>query len=136
MTNNSFLQDRNMKLLRIAYIVNIVILLPVALATMLSGGGAETIIEGKFSVDTPYRILVGCLWTAILVCSVFGLFSPKSMVGILLLQVIYKALFLGLVIFPLWHSQGMEAVPLGLSLSFLSIVLAWPFILWKTYSRS
>ncbi len=55
------------------------------------------------------------------------------MVGILILQVFYKALFLGLVVFPLWQSQGVEAVPFGLSLSFMAIVITWPFILWKTY---
>lgn len=55
------------------------------------------------------------------------------MVGILILQVIYKALFLGLFVFPLWQSQGVEGVPLGLTLSFIAIVITWPFILWKTY---
>jgi hypothetical protein len=122
-----------MNLLRLSYLVNIVILLPVALATAFSKFGAEIVIQGKFSVDTPYRILVGCLWTAILGCSILGLFSPQRMVGILILQVFYKALFLGLVVFPLWQSQGVEAVPFGLSLSFMAIVITWPFILWKTY---
>lgn len=122
-----------MNLLRLSYLVNIVILLPVALATAFSKFGAEIVIQGKFSVDTPYRILVGCLWTAILGCSILGLFSPQRMVGILILQVFYKALFLGLVVFPLLQSQGVEAVPFGLSLSFMAIVITWPFILWKTY---
>ncbi len=122
-----------MTLLRVAYSLNILILLPVALTTMLSIRGAEAVVEANFSADTPYRILVGCLWSAILACSILGLFFPQRMVGILILKVIYKALFLGLVIFPLWHSKGMNAVPIGLSLSFLAIVLVWPLILWKTY---
>ena len=102
-----------MNLLRLAYFTNILILVPVALGTMFSSRVAEIMIQGKFSVDSPYRILVGCLWSAILACSVLGLLQPQRMVGILMLQVIYKALFLGLVIFPLWQSNGIDAIPLG-----------------------
>lgn len=122
-----------MMLLRIAYSANILILLPVALATLLSARGAEAVIESKFSVETPYRILVGCLWSAILICSILGLFSPQRMVGVLILQVIYKALFLVIVILPLWQSKSIDAVPIGLSLSFAAIILVWPVILWKTF---
>jgi hypothetical protein len=124
---------RSMMLLRMAYLANVLILLPVALATLLSARGAAAVIESKFPVDTPYRILVGCLWSGILMCSILGLFSPQRMVGIVILQVIYKALFLGIVIFPLWKSKGMDAVPMGLSLSFLVIVLVWPWVLWQTF---
>ena len=122
-----------MMLLQLAYGANIVILLPVALATMVSSRGAAAAIESKFAVDTPYRVLVGCLWTAILVCSVLGLFFPATMVGILMLQIFYKSLFLVLFLFPLWRSKGMKAVPIGLTGSFVAIVLLWPPILWLSY---
>lgn len=119
--------------LQIAYAVNILILVPAALATMSSNRCATLVVQSKFPVDSPFRILVGCLWTGILLCSAGGLVLPKQMVGILLLQVIYKALFLGLVIFPLWRTRGLIAIPLGITVSFVLIVLIWPLILWAEF---
>lgn len=123
-------------LLLIAYIANIVILVPVALATLTSSKGAAAVVQSKFPVDSPFRILVGCLWTAILFCSAVGLFLPRPMAGILLLQIVYKSLFLGLVIFPLWRTCGLNAVPLGITVSFVLIVLIWPLILWAEFPWS
>lgn len=122
--------------LLIAYIANIVILAPVALGTMISSNGAAAVVQFKFPVDSPFRTLVGCLWTAILFCSAVGLFLPRQMVGILLLQIVYKSLFLGLVIFPLWRAQGLKAVPSGITVSFVLIVLIWPLILWAEFPWS
>ena len=55
------------------------------------------------------------------------------MVGILILQVIYKALFLTIFILPLWRSEGIGAIPTGLTLCFAAIVAVWPVFLWKTF---
>jgi len=121
-------------LLLTAYIANILILLPVALGTTISSKWAELVVQSKLPVDSPFRILVGCFWTAILFCSAVGLFLPRQMVGILLLQIVYKSLFLGLVIFPLWRRRGRNAVPLGITVSFVLIVLIWPMILWVEFA--
>ncbi len=61
---------------------NILILVPIALGTLLSEKSAMLIIKQKFAVDSPYRILVGCLWTTILIYLLIGLFRPYTTVNI------------------------------------------------------
>jgi hypothetical protein len=122
-------------MLRLAYAANIVILVPVALATVASEQAMTTVFEGKFAESAALRVLVGCLWTAILVCSVIGLFYPQEMIAILVLQVIYKALFLALVIAPMVGTAGLASVPTGLSISFALIVAIYPLILWSALAN-
>ncbi|MEO0786910.1 MAG: hypothetical protein AAFY10_14535, partial [Pseudomonadota bacterium] len=65
---------------------------------------------------------------AILACSVLGLIWPQVFVPILILQVIYKAMFLARVAFPKWrHGEG---VPWGVTGSFLAIVVTYPALIW------
>jgi hypothetical protein len=122
----------SMSLLKIAYVANLLILVPVALPTLLSERGASAVFQSKFATDTPFRVLVGCLWTGIMVASAIGLFLPQAMAGVLVVQVVYKSLFLALVIVPLLREKGLVAIPMGVSVSFLAIVLLWPFLLWKS----
>jgi hypothetical protein len=117
-------------MLRIAYAANIAILVPVAAVTIVSRDASITIFEGKFTDSTELRVLVGCLWAAILACSIVGLAYPQAMIGILLLQVVYKGLFLALVLGPLMLCDGIGAVPWGLTISFVGITLVWPFLIW------
>ena len=59
----------------------------------------------------PLQILVGCFWAAILLYSIVGLAQPRAMLAVLVLQVIYKALFLALLIVPLVLRDGLGATP-------------------------
>jgi hypothetical protein len=124
-----------MAMLRLAYLANIVILVPVALATLASEQAMATVFEGKFAESAPLRVLVGCLWTAILVCSILGLVYPQEMIAILVMQVIYKALFLALVIIPLLSTTALASIPMGLSVSFALIVATYPFIIWSALAN-
>ncbi|NBU27230.1 MAG: hypothetical protein EBS42_03170 [Caulobacteraceae bacterium] len=54
-------------------------------------------------------------------------------VGSLLLQVIYKSLYLGLFVAPQIRSQGWDAVPWGVSLSFIMMVGLWPGLIWAVW---
>ncbi len=56
------------------------------------------------------------------------------MSGILVLQIIDKALFLLLVALPLLRSEGTAAVPIAISLCFRLIALTYPLLLFKTYA--
>ena len=122
-------------LLRAAYGLNILILAPVVGSLLLMAGGPTVaVFEGKVPESAGLRLLVASLWTAILVCSAFGLIAPRAFVGVLLLQVIYKSLYLGLFVVPQVRAQGWDAVPWGVSLSFLLIIVLWPaliFAAWK-----
>ena len=78
----------------LAYIFNIIVLIPIGLMTMLGGEkGGQLACQSKFPESEGFRTLVGSLWTAILIGSVLGLFFPVTMSALLLIQVIYKTLW-------------------------------------------
>ncbi len=121
-------------LLRAAYGLNILILVTVVGSLLVSAGGPTVaVFEGKVPESAGRRLLVASLRAGILVCSVFGLISPWAIVGILLLRVIYKSLYLRILVFPQIRSQGWHTVPWGLSLSFLLIIGLWPGLIWAAW---
>lgn len=116
--------------LRAAYALNIVILTPVVLAMVgPRAGPAMAAFEGKVGESPGLRLLVASLWFAIWVCSLVGVWLPRPLWPILLLQVIYKASYLLVFVWPLVRAEGIGAAPLGVSASFLLIVAVWPFLL-------
>ncbi len=122
-------------LLRAAYGLNILILLPVV-GSMLAGANGPTVQAFQHRIaDSPgLRLLVASLWAAILLCSALGLVQPRAFVGVLLLQVIYKSLYLALFILPLIRSEGWNAAPWGIALSFLLIIALWPGLIWAAWT--
>lgn len=123
--------------LRAAYGLNILILTPVVLAMIGSRTGpAMAAFDGKVGESPGLRLLVASLWFAIWACSVIGLWLPRPLWPILLLQVIYKAAYLLVFVWPLVRAEGLGAAPLGVSVSFLIIVAAWPFILLALWRAS
>ena len=112
--------------LRFAYIANVVILTPVVGSLLITG--STNFVFGASVVDSSaLRILVMSLWSAILICSVAGLRWPRTFVGILALQVVYKTMWLLLYALPAWHRKDFTSW--GPALTFIPIILLWPFIL-------
>jgi hypothetical protein len=112
-----------------AYIFNILILIPVGLLTLLgSEAGSRLVFQGKFPESTGTRTILGSLWTAILVASCLGLFYPVPMSPVLIVQIVYKSLWLLVFVLPrLILGRGRE-VPWVVAVMFLVIVLAYPWI--------
>ncbi len=123
-------------MLRNAYIANILILVPIAFWTLLSARADVLVFQGKMPSGHAMTHLVGCLWMAILVCSFIGLRCPREMIAILVLQLIYKRLFLALVIWPIARAGGTEALPPRIATSFAAIVLIWPVLNWADLLRA
>lgn len=113
------------KWLTIAYILNLLILVPVVFQ-LFSGSGMATIFEGKVAESTGLRILVGSLWLAILLASVGGLFQPAFFAPVILIQIFYKATWLLLYVLPLIKSGA--PYPVGISACFLFIVVTYPLL--------
>ena len=110
-----------------AYIFNILILVPVVYA-MLLGSGVATVFQGTVPESPGLRLMVGSLWFAILVASVAGLIWPSYFSPLLIVQIIYKSLWLVLFVLPLWRAG--QTVPAGISTTFVIIVITYPILLW------
>jgi hypothetical protein len=122
-------------LLRIAYAANIAILVPVCWGMFL-GSGVASVFEGKVDESAGLRLLVGSLWFAILACSVAGLAMPRLFAPLLIVQIIYKSLWLFVFVAPLVAAGRSGAVPWGISASFIAIVATYPLLLWKSGALS
>jgi hypothetical protein len=119
----------SINLLKIAFVANIIILVPVIYASF-SRRGIATVFEGSVDESLGLRLLVASLWSAILLGSLAGLWWPRFFAAILPIQIIYKSLWLALFVLPLAQRSGWDAVPRGISIIFLIIVATYPFILW------
>lgn len=113
-------------LLRLAYASNIVILVPVVWSMFFSGG-TDNVFQGQVTDSEGLRFLVASLWLAILLCSLGGLAAPVLFAPLLVVQIIYKSVWLATWVWPNRHDPG---IPLGISVIFLLIVLVWPLLLW------
>ena len=119
-----------MTLLHLPYIFNIIVLIPIGLLTLLGGEkGGQLACQSKFPESEGFRTILGSLWTAILIGSVLGLFFPITMSALLLIQVIYKTLWLLVYAMPRLIGGRTSEVPSGIALVFLMIVLIYPWVI-------
>ena len=119
-----------MTLLHLPYIFNIIVLIPIGLLTLLGGEkGGQLACQSKFPESEGFRTILGSLWTAILIGSVLGLFFPITMSALLLIQVIYKTLWLLVYAMPRLIGGRTGEVPSGIALVFLVIVLSYPWVI-------
>ncbi len=96
------------------YIFNIIVLVPIGLLTLLGGErGGQLASQGKFPESEGFRTILGSLWTAILLGSVMGLFYPVTMSPLLLIQVIYKTLWLLVFVIPKLLGRRTREVSMG-----------------------
>ncbi len=107
------------------YIFNIIVLIPVGLLTLLGGErGGQLACQNKFPESEGFRTILGSLWTAIL-----GLFFPVQMSPLLLIQVIYKSLWLLVFVRPRLLKGQISELPSGIVLVFLVIVLSYLWVI-------
>jgi len=116
--------------LLLPYIFNIIVLIPIGLLTLLGGEkGGQLACQNKFPESEGFRTILGSLWTAILIGSVLGLFFPITMSALLLIQVIYKTLWLLVYAMPRMLKQRSKEVPWGIATTFLVIVVSYPWVI-------
>ena len=125
-----------MNSLFLPYIFNILVLIPVCLLTLLGGEwGGQLACQKKFPESEGFRTILGSLWTAILLGSILGLVFPVQMSSLLLIQVIYKSLWLLVFVKPRLSKEKFNEVPSGIALVFLVIVLSYPWVIpwWQLF---
>jgi hypothetical protein len=114
---------------QVLFWANILILVPIGFGTLLKASLTD---HGVFAESAGWRTLVGSLWVGILACSVLGVVWPSSFAWLLVFQVIYKSVWLIAYVLPRVLAGRRQEIPAGIALSFVVIVLVWPwFIPWR-----
>ncbi|MEM7303131.1 MAG: hypothetical protein AAF468_18780 [Pseudomonadota bacterium] len=114
------------KWLLVPYAANIIILIPVCYG-MFIGNGVLSVFEGNVAESDGLRFLVGSLWFAILTASIAGLCWPAFFAPIIMVQILYKSLWL--LAFVLSAFMADNPVPIGISITFILIVVTYPIFL-------
>jgi hypothetical protein len=114
---------------QVLFWANILILVPIGFGTLLKASLTD---HGVFAESEGWRTLVGSLWVGILACSALGVVWPSSFAWLLVFQVIYKSVWLLVYAAPRVLAGRRQEIPAGIALSFVAIVLLWPwFIPWR-----
>src|SRR6186713_2662487 len=72
------------------------------------------------------------IWASYSVLSVFGLIHPLKMLPLILLEILYKTIWLILVAYPLWMSNQLWGSPVeGMAFAFLLVPLPIIAMPWK-----
>ncbi len=120
-------------LLKIAYVANILILVPVCWS-LFFGRGVQAVFDGGVGESAGLRLMVASLWAAILLASAAGLFYPRFFAPVLLIQIFYKALWLAIFAAPLLVAKT-QVWPSGIAICFALIVILYPFLFWFGYVK-
>ena len=116
--------------LLLPYIFNILVLVPIGSLTLLGGKkGGQVACQGKFPESEGFRTILGSLWMAILIGSGLGLSFPATMSPLLLIQVIYKTLWLVVFAVPRLRTGRVSEIPWGIALTFLVIIVSYPWVI-------
>jgi hypothetical protein len=115
------------KWLYLAYGFNILILVPVVWS-MFFGPGVVNVFENKVAESAGLRLMVGSLWFAILLASFAGFIWPSFFAPVVLVQIVYKSLWLLVFVLPLIRTSA--PFPVGISAVFAGIVISYPVLLW------
>ncbi len=118
--------------LRLIYIANIFVAGIVGgLSLFAPATAAQTVFGGAAPASSITRI-VGSFWLAITILSVAGLFAPLRMSPVLLVQLLYKGLWLVVVALPVLTKGNAATLPTGMAWFFLVWVLVLPFVIpWR-----
>ena len=116
-----------MNALLLPYIANILVLVPFGLGALFN---LFPVSRGYFPESEGWRTLVGSLWTGIFIGSILGLFWPIVFSPILLLQVIYKTLWLLVYIVPRFIDvERRNEIPWRMTVVFALCAVLYPIVI-------
>jgi hypothetical protein len=120
--------------LKLVYIANIIVAGWISLTSIFSPKTSSTTVFQSAYQPTEVMRLVGCLWLAIAILSILGLWRPISFSPILLVQLIYKGTWLLVVALP--AIKNNEPYPSGMALFFVIWVVVLPFVIpWAEWTK-
>jgi len=114
-----------MTLLKLVFLANMVVAGWIGITSLFFPKlSAVTIFQNSYQPTDIIR-LVGCLWLGIALLSILGFWRPLIFSPVLLLQLVYKSMWLLIVALP--AIKNKQTYPLGMSLFFLIWVVVLPF---------
>ncbi len=116
--------------LKVVYIANIIVAGWISITSLFFPKAAgNSVFSGVYPNSELIR-LVGALWFSIFLISILGLWKPITFSPILMVQLIYKSLWLLVVALPaIMHKNEY---PIGMASFFLVWVIVLPFVIpWK-----
>lgn len=121
-----------MTALKLVYVANIIVAGWIGITSLFSPKtAAATIFQHTYPTTDLIR-LVGCLWLAIALLSVLGLWRPMVFSPVLLLQLIYKGSWLLVVALP--AIKNSQPYPSGMAVFFLVWVIVLPMVIpWSAW---
>ena len=116
--------------LKVVYIANIIVAGWISITSLFFPKvAASSVFSGVYPNSELIR-LVGALWFSIFLISILGLWKPITFSPILIVQLIYKSLWLLVVASPAILNQ--KDYPSGMASFFLIWVIVLPFVIpWK-----
>ena len=123
-----------MTALYLIYIANIIVAGLISVTSLFSPKTAATTVFQNAYQPTEVIRLVGCLWLAIAILSILGLWRPLTFSHVLLLQLIYKGTWLLVVALP--SVRNNQPFPTGMAAFFLIWVVILPFVIpWSEWAK-
>jgi hypothetical protein len=111
----------NIYLMRVVYVLMFLVL----------GKDTWTHILTHRGAWDPADAVAWCVWTAFATLAGIGIFRTVLMLPILLLEVFYKVLWLGIVAYPLWSRGTLAGSPAeGTTAAFLWVILPIAGVPW------
>jgi hypothetical protein len=111
----------NIYLLRLVYLLMFFVLGKDTWTRILSHTGAWD----------PSDAVAWCVWTAFATLAGIGIIRPLRMLPILLLEIFYKVLWLGVVAYPLWSKGTLwDSAAAGTTTAFLWVLLPIVAVPW------
>ena len=119
-------------LLRVVFAANILVAGVVGVLTLFAPAAASAAVFAGSDTIGPAARVTGAFWTAIAVISVLGLVYPLALSPVLLIQLVYKGLWLLVVALPLLLSEQRRPMPWGMAGFFLVWVVVLPWVIpWR-----
>ena len=113
--------------LKLIYSANIIVAGWISITSIFFPQRAiSTIFENAYQPTEVVR-LVGCLWLAITILSILGMWKPITFSPVLLVQLIYKGTWLLIIALPAITNN--QPYPTGMAAFFMAWCLALPFII-------
>ncbi|HLO30226.1 MAG TPA: hypothetical protein VK249_13870, partial [Anaerolineales bacterium] len=99
---------------------------------LVVGKSAWTHLFAFNGSSSPTETVAWCVWASYSVLSLIGIIQPLKMLPIVLLEILYKGLWLILVAYPLWSTNQLIGSPAEkMTYTFLWVILPIIAMPWK-----